>query len=149
MSYMFGVCSSLLQPNPCLPVSDVRMIHWFVSLCLQGAAVFNQPLSFNTSSVIYMVGMFGVRPLSRDSPAHALTSLARPTCVRLFLIICLLGRTHWFSISHCVLRRPASETWAGCSGCALRAQLLLDCSCLALSPLRLAGRISVQPAAEF
>ena len=45
-------------------------------LCLQGAAVFNQPLSFNTSNVIYMVGMFGVRPVPSCQTSYSVARVA-------------------------------------------------------------------------
>ena len=102
----------------------------------QGASAFNQPLSFDTSSVTNMDRMFMVRSaralaspsLSRAILVHAACVVAtqRPPASRAAPLYphCMpafrLGSTRRRSTSRSASTRPRSRTCAGCSSCAPR-----------------------------
>ena len=93
----------------------------------QVASAFNQPLSFDTSSVATMYRMFLVRSAHTSAPqpsqpgplpVHAARALPPAYAQRLPCF--RLGRTRWHSISRSTSTRPASWTWTACSPCAPR-----------------------------
>eukprot|EP00964_Phaeocystis_antarctica_P038102 scaffold21814_cov65-Phaeocystis_antarctica.AAC.2 len=88
--------------------------------CLtQHASAFNQPLTFNTSSVTVMWGMFAVRSARLLTPPRRPTRLLPSLSTRIVYVLSFrLCRMRRRSISRCTSTLPVSLTWSPCSRCA-------------------------------